>query len=155
MKVNNIRLLSVFLVSLSLLFNSCTYYYGRKGLNEDLKKPDWKSIELDMLDELKISSPIKYFTVEGLSQEGLYMGLENSRLNGEAQSEIAKENIVVRVNDKDFRIKLIYIERLEIPNEKHGYRDGIISGAIIDLIIIILLIIDASSEPGPTTMIGT
>ena len=91
----------------SLLFNSCTYYYSRKGLNEDLKGHDWKSIELERLNKLKISSPIKYYTVEGLSQEGLYMGSENSRLSGEAQSEIRQENILIRVNSRDVSINMI------------------------------------------------
>ena len=139
---------SLFLV-FSLLFNSCTYYYSRKGLNEDLKKPDWKSIELKRLNKLKISSPIKYYTVEGLSQEGLYMGLENSRLSGEAQSEIAQENILIRVNCQDVSINMIYIERLEIPNEKHGYRNGLIRGAINDLILIVFIILQLTAEESP------
>ena len=145
MKVKNIRLLSVLLISLSLLYNSCTIVGLGIGAIVDSSRPDPenKLVNREDYETIKRDKEIIVHLKDNSSKEsGFYKITEGNLI---LRTKGVRLPLGIRIRRKIDRIKLNDILSVEIKVRKLGKRHGALIGVSIDVLLIILI----GREVGP------
>jgi len=130
MKVNNIRLLSVLLISFSLIINSCASTLGYK-------------MGAKVNSRIEVVDPENYETIKKSAEITLYLN-DKSIMAGKF-NRVINQKFVLRVGSKDQSVKLDEINFLELKTTGHGPVKwvGLTVGLMIDYVLAIGAIIIA------------
>ena len=136
MKVNNIRLLPVLLISLSLLYNSCTLVGLGVGAIVDSSRPGGEVVK-----------PNDYKTIEDFKKITVFLKDNSSKVG--RFYEITEKHLILGTLGKIERVNLDEILSVEIKSKKNGKRYGLAIGLAIGLALDTVLFLRLLSPGGP------
>ena len=127
MKVNNIRILSVLLVSLPLIFNSCTLTGLGIGATVDRRKSDYEFVKPNNYNTISILSEITIYQNDRTVKKGKLIGITEDYLTLETMFGLED------VNRGD-------IFNIEVKSKKNAMSKGLRIGLGLDTVYILWLI---------------
>ena len=129
MKVNNIRLLSVLLISFSLIYNGCSLYGLGIGAMVDSGKPDIKVIKPNDYKSINIGEEITIIIITHY---------DRSTKVGKFK-RIDEEYLILETNFELESVNREEIFRIEVKSKKHDKWDGLLIGLILDVALFAFL----------------
>ena len=133
------RILSVLLISLSLLYNSCTLVGRGIGAGYDNLSPDREIIYPSDYGIIERSKKITVHLLENTSKVGIFDGIDViSSTDGDIRDNVEK-HLILKTKFGVEQINLDEIVSIEIDSKKNGKRNGFIIGVALDIAFLIWL----------------
>ena len=132
LKVILILLLFIQLIS---LFNGCTVFFGGIVAIGNAVTPDWTSIKMEEMNELKVGTVLLISLKNGNQLNGKYCGFEiqTATENDSVTAKIQKaEKIFIESKSKKITVNIVDIEHVNIKTPKGSIIAAMIPGLIFD-----------------------